>query len=223
MLEVGVGKLTVGEQRAHFALWALLKSPLIIGADLRKIHPDSLAILKAKEVIAVNQDPLGVAGDLIWQIGQARIYAGPLAGGARAVVMLNTHTTGGQYLQSNITVHWRQIGLPAGAAAVVRDLYAERDLGTFTDSFSAPVTAHDVRVLRIMPLEQRADLDSWRPWHSQPMFQPTDEAPPAFGDLISSGNPELPGSRLPQDILAAHVGRRMGPDDGEQFTMVAEA
>lgn len=127
-----------------------------------------------------------------------QIYAGPLAGGARAVVLLNLHHTGGQYLQSNITVgwalpecpqscaakhtpsesarpwgllgsskplhrklgspasptlvpallpaqvHWRQIGLPAGAAAAVRDLYAERDLGTFTDSFSASVTAHDV-------------------------------------------------------------------------------
>lgn len=41
-------------------------------------------------------------------------------------------------------VYWSQIGLPAGAAAVVRDLYAERDLGTFTDAFSASVTAHDV-------------------------------------------------------------------------------
>lgn len=41
-------------------------------------------------------------------------------------------------------VHWRQIGLLAGAAAVVRDLYAEKNLGTFTNSFSAAVTAHDV-------------------------------------------------------------------------------
>ena len=41
-------------------------------------------------------------------------------------------------------VYWSQIGLPAGAAAIVRDLYAERDLGTFADSFSASVTAHDV-------------------------------------------------------------------------------
>ncbi|KAI7846119.1 hypothetical protein COHA_000380 [Chlorella ohadii] len=223
MLEVGVGKLTVGEQRTHFALWALLKSPLIIGADLRKISPDSLAILKAQEVIAVNQDPLGVAGDLIWQIGQSRIYAGPLAGGARAVVLLNLHHTGGQYLQSNITVHWRQIGLPAGAAAAVRDLYAERDLGTFTDSFSASVTAHDVRVLRITPLERSADLDSWRPWHQQPMLTPTDEAPPSFADLLPSGNAQLPGNRLPEEILAAQLGRRMGKGEGEQFTMVAEA
>ena len=45
---VGNGKLSPGEQRAHFALWAVMKSPLLVGADLRSIHPDSLAILKAK-------------------------------------------------------------------------------------------------------------------------------------------------------------------------------
>lgn len=80
------------------------------------------------------------------------------------------------------------------------------------------------RVLRISPLEQRADQDSWRPWHSQPMFQPTDDAPPAFADLIVGGNSQLPGNRLPEQILAAQVGRRMGPgEEQQQFTMVAEA
>ena len=58
-----------GEQRAHFALWSLLKSPLLISADLRTISPTALNILKAREVVAVNQDDLGVAGDLIWKEG----------------------------------------------------------------------------------------------------------------------------------------------------------
>lgn len=73
---VGVGRLTLPEQRSHFALWALMKAPLLIGADLRSIHPDSLAVLKAKEVIAVNQDPLGVAGDLVWMQGASRVSGG---------------------------------------------------------------------------------------------------------------------------------------------------
>jgi alpha-galactosidase len=70
---VGNGNLLLGEQRAHFALWALMKSPLLIGADLRSISPDSLAILKAGEVIAINQDELGVAGDLVWMQGANRV------------------------------------------------------------------------------------------------------------------------------------------------------
>lgn len=59
MLEVGVKRLLVNgmslhEEQTHFALWAVTKAPLIIGADLRSIHKDSLEILKNEELIAVN-------------------------------------------------------------------------------------------------------------------------------------------------------------------------
>ena len=50
MLQVGVGDLTLAQQRSHFALWALVKAPLLIGANLDHIADDSLDILKAKEV-----------------------------------------------------------------------------------------------------------------------------------------------------------------------------
>ena len=73
MLEVGNNGLTLNEQRAHFALWALLKSPLIASADLRPISKEALTILLADEVIAVNQDDLGVAGDLIWKQGPLEV------------------------------------------------------------------------------------------------------------------------------------------------------
>ena len=73
MLEVGNNGLTQNEQRAHFALWALLKSPLIASADLRHISKEALTILLADEVIAVNQDDLGVAGDLIWKQGPLEV------------------------------------------------------------------------------------------------------------------------------------------------------
>lgn len=59
MLEVGNGVLTHSEERSHFALWAFAKSPLIIGCDLNNVKSDSLAILKNKWLIGVNQDILG--------------------------------------------------------------------------------------------------------------------------------------------------------------------
>ena len=74
---MGNGLLTLNEQRSHFALWALLKAPLIVSADLRRLPPASLAILTAVEVIAVNQDPLGVAGDLIWKQGPYEVCNTP--------------------------------------------------------------------------------------------------------------------------------------------------
>ena len=51
--------MTPTEERSHFALWAIAKGPLIMGNDLQNIRPESLAILKNEEVIAINQDPLG--------------------------------------------------------------------------------------------------------------------------------------------------------------------
>lgn len=65
--------LTVNEQRSHFALWSLFKSPLFIGADLRSLSREAKEILTAPEVIAVNQDPLGVAGDLVWKQGPLEV------------------------------------------------------------------------------------------------------------------------------------------------------
>lgn len=75
-LQVGNKGLTENEQRSHFALWSLLKSPLFIGADLRSLSKSALEILTASEVIAVNQDPLGVAGDLIWKEGPLEVSTG---------------------------------------------------------------------------------------------------------------------------------------------------
>ena len=63
----------MNEQRSHFALWSLFKSPLFIGADLRSLNREAKQILTAGEVIAVNQDPLGVAGDLVWKQGPLEV------------------------------------------------------------------------------------------------------------------------------------------------------
>jgi hypothetical protein len=63
----------IGRARAHFGLWALMKAPLLIGADLRKVESSDLATLKAEEVIAVNQDKMGVAGDLIYTHGDIQV------------------------------------------------------------------------------------------------------------------------------------------------------
>ena len=60
MLQVGNGGLSDGENRAHFGLWAITKSPLILGSDLRKLTANQIQILSNTEVIAVNQDPLGI-------------------------------------------------------------------------------------------------------------------------------------------------------------------
>jgi alpha-galactosidase len=62
VLEVGNGGMTDTEYVTHFSLWSISKAPLIIGCDVTKISAASLSTLTNPEVIAVNQDPLGVQG-----------------------------------------------------------------------------------------------------------------------------------------------------------------
>lgn len=168
MLETGNFNDYTGKKdetgRLHFALWALYKSQLIIGTDLRKASAATKATLQAVEVIAVNQDPLGVAGDLLWQEGPARVYAGPLADGSRAVVMGNFHHYGSQYPNISVTVQFSDLGYGQHTAASVRDLYVQQDLGVFTGSFTGAVNLHDCLALKVTPVAE-ADRDTlWRPW-----------------------------------------------------------
>lgn len=194
--------LNHAEQRTHFALWSLYKSPLMIGHDLRDFSPASLSILLSKEVIAINQDDLGVAGDLVWRQGTKRVYAGPLAGGDRAVVLANFGTLHSQYPTTNLTVFWQQIGLQPGQRVAVRDLYAEEDLGEFVDSFTAAVAVHDVLALRLTPLDGPLD-ESWRPWHGQPVYaaQPEHLASQAKESWIGQDAPWKSFVKYPDDTV----------------------
>jgi alpha-galactosidase len=99
MLEVGLGGMTDEEYKAHFSMWAAIKSPLLIGADLRELSAQTLSILNNPAVIAVNQDPLGKSAYRIgrnlnvakdkYGIGETQIWSGPLYQGDQLVVFLN--------------------------------------------------------------------------------------------------------------------------------------
>ena len=71
MLEVCHGQQTYAEYAAQFSTWAILASPLILGNDIRNMTPECLAIVANREVIAVNQDALGLRGKLVLQWPQA--------------------------------------------------------------------------------------------------------------------------------------------------------
>jgi len=79
MLEVGNGGMTYDEYRTHFSLWAISKAPLLIGCDVTKKDPETFEILLNKEVIAVNQDPLGVQGRKVAHGGVGSAYSDVVA------------------------------------------------------------------------------------------------------------------------------------------------
>ncbi len=90
MLEVGNGDLTIDENRAHFALWCMMASPLLLGNDVTNMKPEHLAILKNKNLIAVDQDALGKQAKRILRSKKALdVLVRPLADGAIALCVLN--------------------------------------------------------------------------------------------------------------------------------------
>ena len=148
MLEVGNGGMTDDEYRAHFSLWSILAAPLIAGNDLRSMSEATRAILTNREVIAVDQDPLGAQGTLVVSgPPELQVWCKPLRDGSRAVVLLNRST-----VAASITATWPRVGLQENAPAVVRDLWAHEDRGTFSSRFSATVPAHGAVMVHIAPV-----------------------------------------------------------------------
>jgi alpha-galactosidase len=146
MLEVGNGGMTTTEYQAHFSLWALLAAPLIAGNDLRNMTPEIHDILTNKEVIAIDQDPLGRQGRRVWKEGDLEVWGRQLKDGGRAVILLNRGSA-----EQKITVNWENLGYPDHLGAAVRDLWAHKDLGKFTGKFSATVASHGVVMVTVRP------------------------------------------------------------------------
>ncbi|KAH7389718.1 glycoside hydrolase superfamily [Phaeosphaeria sp. MPI-PUGE-AT-0046c] len=157
MLEVGNGALTYEENRSHFALWAALKSPLIIGTPLDGIKKEILDILSTRELIAFNQDSVhgapakpykwGVNEDLTWNdTHPAEFWSGQSTGGTH-VFVLNT-----QESAQNKTITFAEVpGLDATTEYVLYDSWTEKEIGAFTKEYTTLVKRHDTIAVRIRP------------------------------------------------------------------------
>jgi alpha-galactosidase len=142
MLEVGNGHMNHDEYLTHMSLWCLLAAPLLAGNDLSKMTPETLAILTNPEVVAVDQDSRGVQGHRVWEEGPYEIWAKPLAEGSIAVGLFNRGEDA-----EDIKLDFSAIGRPQSAS--VRDLWARKDLGSFSGSFTAKVPRHGVVLIKV--------------------------------------------------------------------------
>jgi len=146
MLEVGNGVLTPAENRAHFSFWALLAAPLMAGNDLAAMTSEVREILTNREVIAVDQDPLGMQGRKVADDGVREVWMKPLADGSKAVILFNRGSE-----EAPLVAEWEALGLYPGTRALVRDLWAKHDQGVFTGRYEAKVSPHGVVMLRLTP------------------------------------------------------------------------
>jgi alpha-galactosidase len=135
-------RLTPNEQYTHISLWCLLCAPLLIGADMSQLDPFTFNLLANDEVLAVNQDALGRQASRKTRDGETEVWAKDLSDGFKAVGLFNRGEG-----EAKVTVHWSDLGLSGQRR--VRDLWRQKDLGTFADSFTAQVPRHGVCLVRI--------------------------------------------------------------------------
>ncbi|KAH9725077.1 alpha-galactosidase 2 [Citrus sinensis] len=148
MLEVGNGGMTTEEYRAHFSIWALAKAPLLIGCDIRAMDKITFNILSNKEVIAVNQDKLGVQGKKVKKEGDLEVWAGPLSGNRVAVVLWNRGSS-----KATVTANWSDIGLKLNHSTVVnaRDLWQHKTILPINGQIAANLESHACKMFVLTP------------------------------------------------------------------------
>jgi alpha-galactosidase len=144
MLEVGNGGMTDSEYRTHFGLWAEMAAPLLVGTDLRKATPQTMAIYLNKDVIAVDQDPLGVQGRVISTDGTHLVFAKPLANGDVSVALLNEGDTAATI---STTAADAGLGKPHGAYTL-KDLWSKK-ISETAGRITAAVPAHGTAMYRV--------------------------------------------------------------------------
>jgi alpha-galactosidase len=143
MLEVGNGGMTDTEYKTHFGLWAEMNAPLLIGSDLRKATPETMSILSNKDVIAIDQDPLGKPGAVIAQNNGTMVFNKELANGDRAVALYNSNDA-----SATMTTTTSAIGLGHSPAYTVTDLWTGAT-SEAADTITANVPAHGTALLRV--------------------------------------------------------------------------
>ncbi len=135
-------RFTRDEQLTHLSLWSLLPSPLMVGANLPDNDAWTLALLTNPEVLAVNQDSLGLAAQRMTNVpAGVEIWAKKLADKSTAVGIFNR---GKAAMPVNLV--WHDLGLRAKPA--VRDLWLRKDLGR-AKNFTAEIPAHGCVLLRV--------------------------------------------------------------------------
>ncbi|REE82091.1 alpha-galactosidase [Lutibacter oceani] len=154
MMEVGNG-MTDAEDRSHFAMWSMLASPLIMGNDLRTASKETVKTLANKEVIAVNQDKLGIQGFRFSNENNFEIWLKPLEKDAWAMTFVNMSDE-----TKSIDFDWIKHGFGDDLNGKwvdlkqqkfsIRDLYNHKNLGDTSSNLKAEIGSHDVLMIKMV-------------------------------------------------------------------------
>ncbi|WP_203842607.1 glycoside hydrolase family 27 protein [Winogradskya humida] len=148
MLIAGMPGFSAAQNRSHLSLWAISGAPLLAGNNLTTMSAETRTVLTNREVIAIDQDPLGRQGVKVAEATQGlQVYSKVLSGsGRRAVVLLNRTST-----TATVTTTFADLGL--ATTATVRNVWSATELGSRTTSYAASVPAHEAVLLTVTGTE----------------------------------------------------------------------
>ena len=149
MLEVG-RSMSDEEDKTHFGMWCIMSSPLLIGCNMATLREKPLALLKNEELIALNQDPLGLQAYVVQHIGETYVLVKDilsLHGKTRAVALYNPSDR-----EEEMCVSFSEVDL--GGQVLVRDLFEHEDLGTMEGALTAVVPPHGTRIYKLEAAER---------------------------------------------------------------------
>lgn len=145
--ETSMGGCSDVEYQTHFALWAMMNAPLIIGCDIRSLSEQAREILTNREIIAINQDAEGRGCYKldVWGNPDAFVLVRPLSGGDYAVGFFNFGDA-----PFNVSLNFWDMGLSAAAGygLRLRDCLSHEELGVRRECFAPMVMPHGCRVFR---------------------------------------------------------------------------
>ena len=158
MMEVGNG-MTITEDKSHFTLWSMMASPLFAGNDLRIMKPETLNILTNKEIIAINQDALGIQGFKYQSENGVDVWVKPLFDENWAVVFLNRSDK-----TQKINFDWKKHIIEdkdfkyilnlTSQKYNVRDLWEHINLGNTNKIFQKELAPHDVIAIKLTKVKK---------------------------------------------------------------------
>lgn len=134
----GVG-CTYTEYQTQMSMWCMMSSVLALSNDLRHLTPEDKRILLNKEIIAIDQDPLGKAAERVVNEAGHQVFVRPLANGSHAVAILNS----GDKAQ-RLSVSFKQLGLTG--KYTVRDVWQHRDIARGATKWGGKVQPHETKV-----------------------------------------------------------------------------
>ncbi|KIA85539.1 glycoside hydrolase family 27 protein [Flavobacterium sp. AED] len=156
MLEVGDG-MTNTEDKAHFTMWSMMASPLIAGNDFRKMSKETLAILTNKELIAVNQDKLGIQGFKYSSEDGLEVWVKPLSDDNWAITFVNRSD-----VTKKVNFDWKKqlikdadFNLEANfntTSYKIKNLWENKEAGNTKKAFVANLASHDVITLKLIKI-----------------------------------------------------------------------